>query len=135
MRSNCGRDPIYQCDSCEKFFRSMGSLKCHKTIHSNVLDFECTFCLKRFRTKGQLTVHLRSHTKEKAFHCQYCPASFSHRESLITHNSKFAGFSKFILIQSTLFYSGTYRYQKIQMQCLRRWFFVSLKFLHTPKKS
>lgn len=88
-RSDCGKAPIYQCSYCDKNYHSAGSLKCHLTIHTNVLNFPCSFCTKQFRTKGQLTVHLRSHTKEKNYKCSHCSAEFSHRESLLTHNSKF----------------------------------------------
>lgn len=88
-RSNCGKDPIYKCNFCDRNYHSSGSLKCHITVHSNSLEFACQFCKKGFRTKGQLTVHLRSHTKEKNFKCLHCPAEFSHRESLLTHNSEF----------------------------------------------
>lgn len=87
-RSDCGKNPIYQCNYCEKNYHSAGSLKCHLTIHTKTFDFVCTFCDKPFRTKGQLTVHLRSHTKEKNYKCSHCPAEFSHRESLLTHNSE-----------------------------------------------
>lgn len=133
-RSNCGRDPIYQCDECDKHFRSMGSLKCHKTIHSQKLDFTCTFCEKRFRTKGQLTVHLRSHTKEKTFHCQLCPAAFSHRESLITHNSKiiniidktFLNFTTKSNFPSTAIHTGIKRFRcnmcDARFSCLSNFF-------------
>lgn len=88
-RSDCGKAPIYECCYCNKNYHSAGSLKCHLTIHTNVLNFSCSFCQKQFRTKGQLTVHLRSHTKEKNYKCSHCPSEFSHRESLLTHNSKF----------------------------------------------
>lgn len=90
-RSNCGRDPIYKCQYCDKLYQSAGNLKIHLTIHTQELNFLCTFCPKKFRTKGQLTVHNRSHLNIKPFKCKYqdCNAEFAHRESLLTHHSKY----------------------------------------------
>jgi KRAB domain-containing zinc finger protein len=94
-RSNCGKNPIYECTVCLRNYHSAGSLKTHMTVHNGQMDFSCQFCSKRFRTKGQVTVHLRSHTKEKNFACSHCPASFSHRESLLTHNTLHTGIKRF----------------------------------------
>lgn len=90
-RSNCGINPIYKCEYCERFYHSAGSLKVHLTVHSAELNYACTFCEKKFRTKGQLTVHNRIHLMLKPFKCKFqdCKAEFAHRESLLTHHSKF----------------------------------------------
>lgn len=89
-RSNCGKNPIYRCQYCDKNYNSAGSLKTHLTIHTAELNYCCTFCAKKFRTKGQLTVHNRSHLNIKAFKCKFenCNSEFAYRESLLTHLSK-----------------------------------------------
>lgn len=90
-RSNCGKNPIYKCEYCERFYHSAGSLKVHLTVHSLELNYMCSFCQKKFRTKGQLTVHNRIHLMLKPFKCKFqdCKAEFAHRESLLTHHSKY----------------------------------------------
>ncbi|KAG5667026.1 hypothetical protein PVAND_015028 [Polypedilum vanderplanki] len=96
-RSNCGKNPIYRCQYCDKYYHSAGSLKVHLTIHTAELNFECSFCPKKFRTKGQLTVHNRSHLQIKPFKCTFgnCTAEFAHRQSLETHKSIHTGIKKY----------------------------------------
>ncbi|KXJ81347.1 hypothetical protein RP20_CCG020320 [Aedes albopictus] len=95
-RSNCGRNPLYQCEVCLKNFHTASSLKNHYTLHTDELPYSCQYCGKSYRTKGQVKVHERQHTGEKPFHCEFCPKSFAHRESLSTHRSSHTGIKRFM---------------------------------------
>uniref|UniRef100_A0A1B0DMU1 C2H2-type domain-containing protein n=1 Tax=Phlebotomus papatasi TaxID=29031 RepID=A0A1B0DMU1_PHLPP len=95
-RSDCGKSPIYQCDICQKFYHSAGSLKGHKTLHTKVRPYLCKYCGKPYRTPGQMRDHERVHTGEKPHQCTYCPKRFSHRGSLLTHLSLHTGFKRFM---------------------------------------
>ncbi|XP_070491850.1 zinc finger protein 420-like [Chironomus tepperi] len=96
-RSDCGANPIYKCEHCERFYHSAGSLKVHMTVHTAELNYQCRFCQKKFRTKGQLTVHNRIHLMLKPFKCKFqdCKAEFAHRESLLTHHTIHTGIKRF----------------------------------------
>ncbi|XP_055593163.1 zinc finger protein 665-like isoform X5 [Uranotaenia lowii] len=95
-RSNCGRDPFYRCDLCDKYFHTAASLKFHTTIHTNELPFSCQFCGKNFRSRGQVNVHERIHTGVQPYACDYCPKRFSHRESYMTHISTHTGVKRYM---------------------------------------
>ncbi|XP_059616203.1 uncharacterized protein LOC132261415 [Phlebotomus argentipes] len=95
-KSDCGKSPIYQCDICNKFYHSAGSLKGHKTLHTKVRPFLCKYCGKPYRTPGQMREHERVHTGEKPHKCTYCPKAFSHRGSLLTHLSLHTGFKRYM---------------------------------------
>lgn len=69
-RSECGKQPIYKCNVCDKSYHSAGSLKTHQTVHTGVLAHLCKHCGKAFRTQGQVKVHERSHTGSKPFKCE-----------------------------------------------------------------
>lgn len=95
-RSNCGKNPLYQCEVCMKNFHSSTSLKNHYTLHTDEFPFSCQYCGKSYRTNGQVKVHERSHTGEKPFACDFCQKSFAHRESLHTHRSLHTGIKRFM---------------------------------------
>ncbi|XP_055908839.1 uncharacterized protein LOC129943428 [Eupeodes corollae] len=88
MKSDCGKNPQYGCNVCDKKFHTKSTLNLHKTMHTGELPHSCSFCQKRFRTRGQLTVHTRTHTGEKPFPCKVCGQCFTHRETLIAHLSR-----------------------------------------------
>lgn len=88
MKSDCGNNPQYACNVCDKKFHTKSTLNLHKTMHTGELPHSCSFCQKRFRTRGQLTVHTRTHTGEKPFPCKVCGQRFTHRETLIAHLSR-----------------------------------------------
>ncbi|XP_058820044.1 zinc finger protein 569 [Topomyia yanbarensis] len=95
-RANCGQDPIYKCEICEKSLHSASSLKHHYTIHTDEYPHSCQYCGKSYRTYGQVKVHERTHTGEKPFVCQYCSKGFGHRESYHTHLSLHTGIKRYM---------------------------------------
>lgn len=95
-RSQCGQNPFYQCEICQKCFHSAPSLKNHYTLHTKELPFSCQYCGKAYRTKGQVKVHERQHTGEKPYQCDFCPKAFAHRETLQTHRSTHTGVKRFM---------------------------------------
>lgn len=95
-RSQCGKNPIYQCEICEKAVHSASALKIHYGTHSDVFPVSCQYCGKGFRSNGQVKVHERQHTGEKPFKCEFCPKSFGHRETLHTHRSTHTGIKRYM---------------------------------------
>ncbi|XP_058449493.1 zinc finger protein 569 [Malaya genurostris] len=95
-RANCGQDPIYKCEICEKCLHSASSLKHHYSIHTEEYPHSCQYCGKSYRTYGQVKVHERTHTGEKPFVCPYCSKGFGHRESYHTHLSLHTGIKRYM---------------------------------------
>ncbi|XP_055593162.1 zinc finger protein 665-like isoform X4 [Uranotaenia lowii] len=95
-QSNCGQNPIHECEICGKVFQGIKSLKTHIGTHGEELPFQCQFCDKRFLTRGQIKVHERSHTGEKPYACTFCPKRFGHHESLATHLTQHTGIKRYM---------------------------------------
>ena len=54
------RKRTYECDVCEKRFRTSSHLKVHERIHTNEKPFECDVCEKRYRHANSLKYHMRT---------------------------------------------------------------------------
>ena len=54
-------------------------------IHTNEKPYECDVCDKAFRTSGGLTQHKRIHTKEKPYECHVCDKAFRQLGTLQKH--------------------------------------------------
>ncbi len=78
----------YKCETCNRKFRSLHSLREHCiSKHSEGTDgeiFTCETCSKEFRSKLQLQHHIRNH-EERTHMCQVCKISFSFEEQLTAH--------------------------------------------------
>ncbi|XP_063700782.1 zinc finger protein 470-like [Culicoides brevitarsis] len=104
----------FQCDKCEKNYKSEKHLQLHAIVHENKLfpcaqcgkafntpekvqahmrnmhnpnrpTFECSVCHKHFYYRKYLTGHMRMHTGEKPYQCSYCDMSFAVRNNLTKH--------------------------------------------------
>ncbi|CAG4979629.1 unnamed protein product [Colias eurytheme] len=102
----------YQCEYCDKEFRSYGarykhikikhfgvkdhcylcnkkvvSLKTHilNTHDTSSLPFECNVCSRRFISPSRLKEHMLTHTKEKPFKCDQCNKRFQNKPLLMIH--------------------------------------------------
>ncbi|XP_022126103.2 gastrula zinc finger protein XlCGF26.1 [Pieris rapae] len=77
----------YICDVCGKISNSRGNLKLHIDRHIDNKDYtyNCEQCNKQFKSKLALQGHFyRSHTG-KQYICHYCNFSYKYRDNLIKH--------------------------------------------------
>ncbi|XP_055908850.1 zinc finger protein 665 [Eupeodes corollae] len=95
-RSNCGKDPLYRCDICDKRFSTAGILKTHSLLHKDEQPYACDKCGKRFKIKAQYKTHIKmKHTDNKPFKCDLCPKAYPYRESLLTHMTVHTGLKRY----------------------------------------
>ena len=62
----------FQCDICEKSFKTKRTLQRHQTVHTGEKPFKCTLCPGEFTRKEGLQAHMLIHTGEKPFQCKRC---------------------------------------------------------------
>ena len=80
------RKPKWVCPECGvQVQNSSNSIKLHKMVHDNSFPFQCEYCDKKFRTKTVLRNHLNQHTGAFSFPCQFCSKSFSSKGGLWQH--------------------------------------------------
>ncbi|XP_023232497.1 protein krueppel-like isoform X2 [Centruroides sculpturatus] len=53
--------------------------------YRHLRKFECEMCQKRYRSEFNLKAHMRQHTGESPFQCDKCSRKFAHLSSLKTH--------------------------------------------------
>ncbi|KAK1878191.1 Zinc finger protein 646 [Dissostichus eleginoides] len=82
---NSHKTGTYFCNTCQKEFPNLMSLKNHGRIHTEPKRYQCPDCEKSFRVSTALVCHCRIHTKEKPFSCQQCDKLFSSRANLRHH--------------------------------------------------
>lgn len=78
----------FYCDLCNKFFKSEGTMKNHRMVHSDERRFLCPFCQKSFKCKKYLSSHLVTHSSERQFGCEICGAKFKWKHVLNNHVKK-----------------------------------------------
>ncbi|XP_055849283.1 zinc finger protein 665 [Episyrphus balteatus] len=95
-RSNCGKDPLYRCEICDKKFSTAGILKTHSLLHKDETPYACDKCGKTFKIKAQYKTHIKmKHTDYKPFKCELCPKAYPYRESLLTHMTVHTGLKRY----------------------------------------
>lgn len=75
----------YNCDLCQKSFKTDSGLYAHRKTHADSYDYSCQICLKKFKFKVHLARHLTVHTQEKNFFCRFCSKSFGVKDNLNKH--------------------------------------------------
>ncbi|XP_069102138.1 zinc finger protein 91-like [Argopecten irradians] len=86
LREHGGGNP-FQCDLCDRDFKSRLGLKLHMMGHTGEKPHACTVCDKRFRQKISLMTHMKKHniTPEVVLSCNVCNAEFDTAVSLRGH--------------------------------------------------
>ncbi|XP_061713722.1 zinc finger protein 431-like isoform X2 [Cydia pomonella] len=80
------QDHAFECDVCQKKFRSKPFLSRHiRQVHEKERKFQCEFCSKGFFRKSALNDHLRTHTEERPYKCEDCGKAFSWSTTLKSH--------------------------------------------------
>ena len=73
----------YQCDKCDKKFKTSSNLVEHQKTHGNE-KYTCQFCAKTFKTLIGFNQHQRAHTGE-LFPCHSCGEKFQSKNSVNRH--------------------------------------------------
>ncbi|VVC31382.1 Zinc finger C2H2-type,Zinc finger, AD-type,Zinc finger, RING/FYVE/PHD-type [Cinara cedri] len=74
----------YQCETCGKAFRRIGSYRRHIQSHLG-LKYECSYCNKLLSSAHHLKLHVRIHTGEKNHVCEMCGKAFTVSKYLVEH--------------------------------------------------
>ncbi|XP_063361934.1 zinc finger protein 436-like [Cydia amplana] len=80
------QDHAFECDGCQKKFRSKPFLSRHiRQVHEKERKFQCEFCSKGFFRKSGLNEHLRRHTEDRPYKCEECGKAFAWSSTLKSH--------------------------------------------------
>lgn len=78
----------YSCDQCDRVFRRLNHLKCHRVSHLKVLPYQCDICDKGFVLKENYECHILIHTRpnDLPYKCTKCNKGFSNKKHLYHHS-------------------------------------------------
>ncbi|XP_072174358.1 uncharacterized protein [Diadema setosum] len=80
---------MYQCEFCDKRFKTGSQYVVHRRIHTDERPFECKTCGRRFRQRITLLDHETTHRNDKPHECERCGSKFKQARILRKHkNSK-----------------------------------------------
>ena len=77
---------IYQCEYCEKQFKTREKVRCHTRIHTEDRNFHCEICGQAYRRREHLVRHYRNHTNDRPYQCVLCGKSYMRAEHLKRHS-------------------------------------------------
>ena len=77
---------IYQCEYCEKQFKTREKVRCHTRIHTEDRNFHCEICGRNYRRREHLVRHYRRHTNDRPYQCVLCGKAYMRAEHLKRHS-------------------------------------------------
>ncbi|WAR08389.1 ZFP14-like protein [Mya arenaria] len=82
---------IYQCEYCEKQFKTRDKVRAHTKIHTEERAFGCDICGQRYRRREHLVRHYRGHTNDRPYECLECGKTYMRAEHLKRHSYDHTG--------------------------------------------
>lgn len=82
---------IYQCEYCEKQFKTREKVRIHTKIHTEERAFTCDICNSRYRRREHLIRHYRRHTNDRPYQCLECGKAYMRAEHLKRHSYDHTG--------------------------------------------
>lgn len=82
---------IYQCEYCDKQFKSRYKVRAHTKVHTEERAFGCDICGARYRRREHLIRHYRNHTNDRPYVCLECGKSYMRAEHLKRHSYDHTG--------------------------------------------
>jgi len=86
-----GPNIIYQCEYCDKQFKSRYKVRAHTKIHTEERAFGCDICGASYRRREHLIRHYRNHTNDRPYVCLECGKSYMRAEHLKRHSYDHTG--------------------------------------------
>lgn len=81
----------FECDMCQKIYRTKNHLKVHIKVHINAREFKCSICPKSFNFYSQVKRHERCHSATYKWYCEICGAGFKNKANLAHHTRSHNG--------------------------------------------
>ena len=86
---NFPRNFKYECNKCEKGYKSSGGLSLHKKSVHEGIRFKCNVCNRDFKSNANLKKHVESTHEGIKHKCQKCGKQFSVKGNLDSHVKTF----------------------------------------------
>uniref|UniRef100_A0A182VPZ1 C2H2-type domain-containing protein n=1 Tax=Anopheles minimus TaxID=112268 RepID=A0A182VPZ1_9DIPT len=87
----------FQCQSCDRSYTLLSTLRRHQNVHTLENKFECKYCGKVFNKSSSLVMHeKRNHDEDSPYSCDVCGKRFKETSKLIDHRRTHSGEKPFI---------------------------------------
>ncbi|XP_017841102.2 zinc finger protein 254 [Drosophila busckii] len=78
----------YICPECGKELNSRPTLNRHRLVHTDQMQHKCDYCGREFKRAKALKNHLILHTGLKPYSCDFCERTFANGSNCRTHKKK-----------------------------------------------